>query len=98
METVKETTQLLLGMYGGHLGFNDEEKVELGYVGYSNKKFQINSDEELQKHLQVVTYIKEVNSVWPYVLFGQRHVLLYLAHDRFSDICIRSPFIQLPLM
>ena len=38
---VQSTTRMLIDMYGEHLGFSEAERVEIGYIGYSNKKFKI---------------------------------------------------------
>ena len=55
-----------LYMYEEHLGFSEAERAEIGYVGYSNKKFKIASNDdlqrafesgELQKNQQAVFYI-----------------------------------------
>ena len=40
---------MLVDMYGEHLGFNEAEKMEIGYIGYSNKKFKIKTNDDLQR-------------------------------------------------
>ena len=46
---VQSTTRMLVDMYGEHLGFNEAEKAEIGYIGYSNKKFKIKTNDDLQR-------------------------------------------------
>ena len=46
---VQSTTRMLVDMYGEHLGFNEEEKAEIGYISYSNKKFKIKTNDDLQR-------------------------------------------------
>ena len=46
---VQSTTRILVDMYGEHLGFNEAEKMEIGYIGYSNKKFKIKTNDDLQR-------------------------------------------------
>ena len=45
---VAETTQKLVETYAEHLGFSEAAKTEIGYVGYSNKKFKVVSDNDLE--------------------------------------------------
>jgi len=40
---------MLVDMYGEHLGFNEAEKAKIGYIGYSNKKFKIKTNDDLQR-------------------------------------------------
>ena len=65
---VQSTTRMLVDMYGEHLGFSEAERAEIGYIGYSNKKFKITSNDDLQrafesgelhKNQQAVFYICE---------------------------------------
>ena len=46
---VQSTTRMLVDMYGEHLGFSEAERAEIGYIGYSNKKFKITSNDDLQR-------------------------------------------------
>ena len=45
---VAETTQKLVETYAEHLGFSEAAKAEIGYVGYSNQKFKVVSDNDLE--------------------------------------------------
>lgn len=46
---VQSTTRKLVEMYGEHLGFKEVEMAEIGYIGYSNKKFKIKTNDDLQR-------------------------------------------------
>ena len=46
---VQSTTRKLVEMYGEHLGFKEVEVAEIGYIGYSNKKFKSKTNDDLQK-------------------------------------------------
>ena len=46
---VQSTTRKLVEMYGEHLGFKEMEMAEIGYIGYSNKKFKIKTNHDLQR-------------------------------------------------
>ena len=46
---VQSTTRMLVDMYGEHLGFSEAERAEISYIGYSNKKFKITSNDDLQR-------------------------------------------------
>ena len=50
---VQSTTQMLVEMHGEHLGYNEGKRAENGYIGYSNKKFKItsNNDDGIRKWL-----------------------------------------------
>ena len=43
------TTRKLVEMYGEHLGFKDVEMAEIGCIGYSNNKFEIKTNDDLQR-------------------------------------------------
>ena len=45
---VAETTQKRVETYAEHLGFSEAAKAEIGYVGYSNQKFKVVSDNDLE--------------------------------------------------
>ena len=45
---VAETTQKFVETYAEHLGFSDAAKAEIGYVGYSNQKLKVVSDNDLE--------------------------------------------------
>ena len=45
---VAETTQKRVETYAEHLGFSGAAKAEIGYVGYSNQKFKVVSDNNLE--------------------------------------------------
>lgn len=49
---VQSTTRKLVEMYGEHLGFTEVERAEIGYIGYSNKKFKIETNDDLQRAFQ----------------------------------------------
>ena len=36
-------------MHGEHLGFKEVEMAEISYIGYSNKKFKIKTNDDLQR-------------------------------------------------
>ncbi len=44
---MNQTIQILLDTYGEELGFHEVSNAEIGYTGYSNKKFKIKSEENL---------------------------------------------------
>ena len=46
---VQCTTRMLVEMYGEHLGFSEVERAEIGYIGYSNQKFKIKTNDDLQR-------------------------------------------------
>ena len=46
---VQCTTRMLIEMYGEHLGFSEVERAEIGYIGYSNQKFKIKTNDDLQR-------------------------------------------------
>ena len=45
---VQSTTQMLVEMHREHHGYSEGERAEIGYIGYSNKKFKITSNDDLQ--------------------------------------------------
>lgn len=45
---VAETTLKLVETYAEHLGFSEAAKAEIGHVGYSNQKFKVVSDNDLE--------------------------------------------------
>ena len=46
---VQSTTRKLVEMYGAHLGLKKGKRAEIGYIGYSNKKFKIKTNDDLQR-------------------------------------------------
>jgi len=50
---VLSTTRKLVEMYGEHLGFKEVEVAEIGYIGYSNKKFKLKQMMTFRGHLKV---------------------------------------------
>ena len=54
------TMQMLVEMYGEHLGFSQVEKAEIGYIGYSNKKFKIKTNDDLPRAFESGELYKEI--------------------------------------
>lgn len=46
---VQSTTRILVDFYGEQLAFIQAEGAEIGFIGYSNKKFEITSNDDLQR-------------------------------------------------
>ena len=46
---MEERKKTLLDMYANELTGDNPTRIDVGYVGYSNKKFTINSDTDLEK-------------------------------------------------
>ena len=59
-----ETTQKLVDIYGEHLGIHEKESAEIGYVGYSNKKYKIASNDDLEKAFESGDLHKEKQPVF----------------------------------
>ena len=49
LKNFQSTTRKLVEMYGEHLGFKEVERAEIGYIGYSNQKFKIKTNDDLQR-------------------------------------------------
>ena len=65
---VAETTQKLVETYAEHLGFSEAARAEIGYVGYSNQKFKVVSDDDLEIALELKGSTKTTSRSCTYVV------------------------------
>lgn len=75
-----ETMQKLVDTYGEHLGFHEKESAEIGYIGYSNKKYKIASNDDLQKAFESGDLHKEKQPVF-YICGKQEKAIKRAAQD-----------------